>query len=135
MELKKNYGGLYICIFYTGMSSTDMKFQFNNEIKYIIFDTCIQHINGQDNRGPFERCSSVSKVLIPFSVKSIGMNAFAGCTFLRLAKIESDETEISPNSFPRKTQIIKGAVPNISTNMNRHFLTGIRSHIHSSPRK
>lgn len=124
MELKKDYGGLNICIFYTGMSSTDMKFKFNNEIKYIIFDTCIQQINGQNNDGPFERCSSISKVIIPFSVKSIGMNAFAGCTSLKLVKIESDETEISPNSFPQTTQIVKGAIPNIKTKMNWPFFMG-----------
>lgn len=55
----------------------------------------------------FLDCTSLTKVVIPATVKSIGKDAFAGCISLKQVVIESEDTTIADGAFENTVIITK----------------------------
>ncbi|MDE5798840.1 MAG: leucine-rich repeat domain-containing protein [Treponemataceae bacterium] len=89
--------------------------------------------------GVFQNCAvhtEITGVTIPGSVKSIGANAFEGCTALAAVRIEAGVAYIGDGAFARCTALTSMVIPAGVTELGGGIFTGCTNltelHIHES---
>ncbi|KAK8835719.1 hypothetical protein M9Y10_040537 [Tritrichomonas musculus] len=88
-----------ICIFISGIETTDTHFCGNKDIDMIKLDSSIKTIEGDFYKGSFSNCSSIIQISIPSSVTTIGSSAFSDCSSLKQISIPSSITSIEGSIF------------------------------------
>lgn len=93
-----------ISIFIHNINETDFKFTYNKDIHAIQFDSTvniIKSVNNIGHDGSFFSCKSITKIIIPSSMTSIGEYAFSYCTSLTQVSFvtPSNVTKIGDNAF------------------------------------
>lgn len=68
----------------------------------------------------FEDCKSITRVIIPYSVTSIGESAFRGCTNLRYVFIPESVTSIGPSAFKECENLRRIYLPDSITYIGVH---------------
>lgn len=106
---------LKIRIFITKIQSTDQNFHLNKNIDYVKLDSCVTKIESKGQNGSFEGCKSLTQIIIPPTLKSIGNCAFWECNSLKQISIPSSITSIEEDSFGHCISLRKIAIPSSIT--------------------
>lgn len=128
LNLKRSFQSkLYICIFYHGLESTDMMFHGNCEIGMVQFGSTFSIINGNENKGSFEKCSSLMYIQIPSSVLLIKNRAFRECTSLTSIVIPKSVNSIGNNAFEECISLMDIKIPSTVISIGNYAFKGCTS--------
>ena len=94
-----------------GIVETNQKFQNNQDISSIIFDSSVKTISGGNHLGSFENCASLEKVIMPDSITNIGGGAFYSCKKLKYISIPVSLTVINGGTFGECQSLAEVVIP------------------------
>lgn len=112
---RNSLSNLKTAIFITGIHHTDTTFAGNKHITEVRLDSCVTTITGGSMNGSFSFCTSLTKVVIPSTVTTIGDCAFLGCSSLTECKIPLSVTSIGFRAFEGCSSLSKIKIPSLVT--------------------
>ena len=101
----------------------DSAFSFCRSLSEIVIPSSVTSIG----KGAFFRCHSLSEIVIPSSVTSIGDGAFYGCDSLSEIVIPSSVTSIGGSAFSRCYSLSEIVIPSSVTNIGDSAFSYCRS--------
>lgn len=126
---KRKKNEIKICIFISGINQTGYSFQNNRNINFILLDSTVKEIIGENDKGSFKGCSSLVQISIPSSVIKIGNNAFYKCSSLTQISIPSSVTSVCIGAFEGCTSLkqVSFVIPSLVSSIDEYSFRGCSS--------
>lgn len=118
---------LIIDIILSKIDENDETFQNNMYIKTVKIEPNVNEIKCVKNKGFFEGCSSLTKVIIPSSVTKICAKSFKNCSNLKEITIPSSATIIEESSFENCSSLEKISIQSALTSISNNLFKGCSS--------